>query len=313
MDATRRGATAAGLAFALAGCGPRPRLRGSRDVLAAGQPAALLIWALAPDRLMGWPRKPPIPSLAALPPTAAALPQIGALTGGGPPAGLEALAALHPCLVLDYGDVDRAHRALGERLGRRLGAEWRLVDGALSRIPEALREAAGRLDVVSRGAALAELAGEVLHAWRAAPPGPSFYYARGVDGLETAFRGALAVEVLEGAGWTNVAVGDRDIGRVSLEQAVAWDPEAIVTLDPRLAAAFGSDPVWRRRRDGSRRRLLLLPDRPFGWIDRPPSVNRLLGCAWLADPAGTRTRLSRISQAFYGRAPVAVPQPRWAP
>ena len=313
MDATRRSVTAAGLALALAGCGRERRPAGARDVLAAGQPAALLIWALAPRRLLGWPRKPPARALEALPAPAADLPQIGALAGGGPPAGLEAVAALHPRLIIDYGDADPEHRALGERLGGRLGVDWRLIDGALARVPGAFREAGGLLGAGRQGADLADLADATLDAWRAAPPGPSFYSARGADGLETAFRGALAAEVLEGAGWTNVAVGGRDIGRVSQEQAIAWDPEAVVTLDPRLAETFSTDPAWRRRRDGSRRRLLLLPDRPFGWVDRPPSVNRLLGCAWLADPAGSPERLARLSQALYGRAATATPQPRWLP
>jgi iron complex transport system substrate-binding protein len=312
MDATRRSLTAAGLALALTGCGRRSGPVGPRDVLAAGQPAALLVWSLTPGRLLGWPRRPSPAALRALP-SQADLPQLGALTGGGPPAGVEAAAALRPRLIIDYGDVDAEHRALGERLGRRLGADWRLIDGALARIPEAFRQAGALLGVERNGEALAALAARTLDLWRAAPAGPSFYYARGADGLETAFRGALATEVLEGAGWTNVAVDGRHIGRVSREQAVAWDPEAIVTLDPRLAETFRADPLWRRRRDGSRRRLLLLPDRPFGWIDRPPSVNRLLGCAWLADPAGSPLRLARLSHALYGRGPAATPRPRWLP
>ena len=117
--------------------------------------------------------------------------------------------------------------------------------------------------------------------------------------------------VLEGARWTNVAGESRDIGRVTREQVVAWDPEVLVTLNPAFAAATRRDPVWRTRRGGGRRRLLLLPDRPFGWVDRPPSVNRLLACAWLADPAGSPLALASLTRRLYGMAPVEVPLPRW--
>ncbi len=300
----------AGAGLTLAGCGPRAR-PGVRDVLAAGQPAALLIWALARDRLLGWPRKPTAEALRALAPEAAALPQLGALTTGGAPSSLETLAALHPRLILDYGDVGDEHQALADRLKGRLGVDWRLIDGALTRTPQAIREAGRLLGVNARAESLAGRAAAVLADWGARREARSFYYARGGDGLETAFHGALATEVLEGAGWNNVAVGGRDIGRVSREQVAAWNPHTLVTLDARFADAIRHDPLWRERPDGSTRPLLLIPDSPFGWIDRPPSVNRLLGCAWLADPAGSVMQLADLTRALYGMSATEVPKPRW--
>ncbi len=300
----------AGAAMTLAACGsPSPRAAG--NVIAAGQPAALLIWAVARDRLAGWPRKPSVEALAALPSLAAALPELGALGGGGRPANLEAVAALGSRLVIDYGDTDPENRALGERLKTRLGVDWRLIDGALTKIPEAIREVGELLDAGRSAAGLADQAAAVLDRWRRAPAGSTFYYARGSDGLETGFRGSLATEVLEGAGWTNVAGESRDIGRVTREQVAAWDPEVLVTLSPVFAEAVRHDPVWRTRRDGQRRRLLLLPDHPFGWIDRPPSVNRLLACAWLADPEGAQITIASLTRRLYGLAPVEVALPQW--
>lgn len=309
MGTTRRSALMAiGGAAALAACVRAPGKTGG-DVVAAGQPAALLIWAVARERLAGWPRKPAGRALAALPPRAADLPELGAMANGGRPASLEAIAALRPRLVIDYGDVEPEYQALAARMRTRLDIDWRLIDGALTRIPEAIREAAVLLDADADG--LATKAAAILARWRRAPPGPSFYYARGVEGLETGFRGALATEVLEGAGWTNVAVGSRDIGAVTREQVVAWDPEAIVTLSPAFAEAARRDPVWRWRRDNSPRRILLLPDTPFGWIDRPPSLNRLLGCAWLASPESASMDIAMLTRRLYGMAQVEVARPRW--
>ena len=316
MTATRRRSVLLGLGSALTAgaglqaCGPRLSTAPG-DAVAAGQPAALLIWAVARDRLAGWPRKPDAASLAALPARAAALPEIGALAGGGRPASPEGVAALRPRMVIDYGDVDSEHQGLAARMKARLGVDWRLIDGALPRLPEALREAGRLLGAGPRGEALADTAAGVIARWRRAPAARAFYYARGTDGLETAFRGALATEVLEGAGWSNVAEGSRDIGRVTREQVAAWDPEVLVTLSPGFARAAADDPAWRRRRGGGRRGLLLLPSTPFGWIDRPPSVNRLLGCAWLTNPDQAWVELALLSQSLYGMAPVEVPRPRW--
>lgn len=308
---TTRRSVLAGLggALSLAACARAPGAR-TGDVVAAGQPAALLIWALARDRLAGWPRKPDPECLRGLPAAAAALPQLGSLVGTGRAANPETIAALKPSLILDYGDVDRRNQALGAREETRLGAEWRLIDGALTHIPQALHEAGALLGAPHEGDNLAQESTNVLERWRGAPAGPSFYYARGADGLETGFRGALATEVLEGAGWTNVAEGSRDIGRVDREQVVAWDPETLVTLNPVFARAARQDGVWRFRRNGSIRRILLVPDKPFGWVDRPPSVNRLLGCAWLARPEDTLT-LTMLSRRLYGMAPVEIARPEW--
>lgn len=278
----------------------------SGKVLAAGQPAAILIWALAPDRLIGWPRKPSERGLALLPPSAAAIPETGALAGGGSPMSLEAAAALRPDFILDYGDRDAPDLDLADRIRSRIKRPYHLIDGTLMNTPEAFRNAGNLLGVPERGAGLADMAERLITDWqRPRQPGPAFYYARGADGLETAFKGALATEVLERSDWRNIAVGGRDIGRISREQVVAWNPEVIVTLDRRFAETAAADPVWRRRPDGSRRRLVLLPDQPFGWIDRPPSVNRLLGVHWAIHGDRDMSGVAALMGELYGRVPTA--------
>jgi len=318
LIASRREILAGALAATLAGCKPGAARQG--DVFAAGQPAAILILALAPERLLGWPRRPSAAALAFLP-RSADRPELGALSAGGAPADLEGVAALRPELILDYGDVNPAQRAVAERVRQRLGRRYELVDGGLQQIPSAFVKAGELLGASARAADLAARASRILDRWSASRgSGPSFYYARGGDGLETGFAHSLATQVLEGSGWTNVAVGNANIRRTSLEQVARWDPEVLVTLDPGFARAAAGDPAWRERRRGGRRRLLLLPDLPFGWIDRPPSVNRLLGCLWLTGSAtsAASSRLQAVSEfaAFlYGRRPTADQArtcvPRW--
>ena len=305
---------------ALAGCTPSAA-PARADVFAAGQPAAVLVWALAPGRLAGWPRKPSDKALALLPSKAATLPETGALTSGGRPASLEAVAASRPRLILDYGDKDPVHEEIAQRVRSRLGTDYLLIDGKLRLIPEALATTGARLGVAERGRTLAATARDVLDRWGRVKTGPGFYYARGADGLETGFAGSLATEVLEGAGWTNVAKAEGDIERVSREQVAAWDPEVLVTLDRRFAEAATSDDFWRRRRDRSRRRLVLVPDAPFGWLDRPPSINRLLGCAWLASAnpfgeadAADPADYAALNETLFGKSSgvtASPPAPRW--
>ncbi len=281
--------------MALAACsrsGPAPRGR----IVAAGQPAAILIWVVARNRLAGWPRLPSPHVLAALG-AGADLPEIGALSqSGGRAANAESIAALEPELIIDYGDVTPQFREIAARTEAKLGVPYRLIDGKLEGSPAAFEQAAA-LTGAPRGLELARASRPLLRQWRGLSAGPSFYYARGADGLETGFAGSLATGVLEGANWTNLATGSESLKRVSRETVAAWDPEVIVTLDRGFAASAAADSLWRQRRGGGRRRLLLLPDMPFGWIDRPPSVNRLVGCAWLV---GGDARAASAAQALYG-------------
>jgi iron complex transport system substrate-binding protein len=46
---------------------------------------------------------------------------------------------------------------------------------------------------------------------------------------------------------------------------------------------------------------LVAPASPFGWVEEPPSVNRLLGLAWLSGHEPT-TIAATFNAVVYGRA-----------
>jgi iron complex transport system substrate-binding protein len=67
-----------------------------------------------------------------------------------------------------------------------------------------------------------------------------------------------------------------------VEQVIVWNPDTIVTLDDRFFAGIERNPLWQGVDAVLLKRIYLAPDLPFGWVDRPPSLNRLLGLEWLA-------------------------------
>ena len=70
-------------------------------VFAAGGPAGVIVYALAPDRLVGWNRVPTAEERAFLPSAAAALPALGRLTGRGNTANVEVVLAARPDVIVD--------------------------------------------------------------------------------------------------------------------------------------------------------------------------------------------------------------------
>ncbi|MFT7773728.1 ABC transporter substrate-binding protein [Roseateles sp.] len=258
-----------------------------RRVFAAGPPAAALLAALAPDRLLGWPMPLSDAARAWLPEPARARPTLGRLSGRGSTVGVEALLALAPDLILDAGTVDATYRSTAERVATQTALPYALLDGRLADSPAQFRELGRLLGVAPRAEALARYAQDALAqagTVRGAVPGrPSVYLARGADGLETALAGAINAEIIEAAGGRNVAdTGRAGVARVSMEQVLAWNPDWVLTQDAGFFRGLRSDANWQALRAVREGRVLLLPDRPFGWIDAPPGVNRLLGLRCLA-------------------------------
>jgi hypothetical protein len=77
------------------------------------------------------------------------------------------------------------------------------------------------------------------------------------------------------------------------------DPDLLVFADPAMRATIGSEP-WRSLRAVRAHRVLIAPGQPFGWVDEPPSINRLAGLMWLGgSDAGTAGAI--FNSVVYGR------------
>ena len=258
-------------------------------VMPAGPPAALLLYTLVPDKLIGWPRALPAATVSLLPPAYGKLPVVGRLTGGKPPSA-EAIAKLHPDVIVDIGDVEPEYVALADKLQKQTGIPYLLFDGRLAATPEVLRKLGRLLGEADRGTKLADYAqgmlGQIDAAVSPLSPAqrPGVYYARGPTGLQTGPSGSLLGEFVDLAGGHNLApaTGSSAPAKTSLSEIAGWNPEVIITQDARLYHTMPGDPGWSRLPAIQAHHLYLAPDLPFGWIDEPPGVNRLLGLRWLA-------------------------------
>jgi iron complex transport system substrate-binding protein len=73
----------------------------------------------------------------------------------------------------------------------------------------------------------------------------------------------------------------RGLVQVSIEQVIVADPDIILTWDRRFYESVWHNPYWSGISAVRNGRVYLAPTAPFGWIDRPPSLNRLIGVKWL--------------------------------
>jgi iron complex transport system substrate-binding protein len=288
-------------------------------VFAAGPPASLILYMVAPEKMLGWARAPSAKARAFLPQRYAALPETGRLTGRGNTVRLEDLVRLAPDLILDVGSTTPTYVSLADEVERRTHIPEVLIGGRLADTPETLRRVGDVVGAMSRAEALARYAESMLAtihrgvAQIAADRRPSIYVARGPRGLQSAVRGSLGSEVVDLLGARNVIAGDaggRAIVDVSAEAILARQPDVILVLDRRFRAGIGNDPVWREARAVRQGRVHFVPDLPFSWLDEPPAPNRLLGLLWLgrllypavlAGDIEADTR--RFYELFYHQAP----------
>src|SRR5215467_6871507 len=85
-------------------------------IFPAGPPAAILLYTLAPELLLGWTRSPEPGQCAFLGPGACDKPEVGRLTGRGNTTNLEVLLNLKPDLVLDVGTINDTYVSLATRV-----------------------------------------------------------------------------------------------------------------------------------------------------------------------------------------------------
>lgn len=288
-------------------------------VFAAGGPASVLVYALAPDKLVGWNRAPTPEERAFLPGRAGELPGLGRLTGRGNTANVEVVLAARPDVIVDYGTLGPTYVSLADQVQQQTGVPYLLYDGSLAAVPTVAEALGALLDARGPARDLARYAertlGEVDRRVARVPAErrPRVYYARGPKGLETAAPGSINVESLDRLGARNVAgedAGRARLGGVSVEQVIAWNPDVIVTIDPAFGAAVRGDRLWRDVKAVRESRIFVAPLLPFPWVDFPPSVNRLIGLWWLGRvlyptefPEDLRAEARAFYALVYHRAP----------
>jgi iron complex transport system substrate-binding protein len=285
-------------------------------VFPAGPPAAILLYTLAPDLLLGWPRPNRPEECMYMLPNICTRPEIGRITGRGNTANLEGVIALRPDLILDVGSTSATFVSLAERVQQQTGIPYALLDGRFDAVAPTYRklgELVGRKNDAEKLARYADDTFRVISDRTAsiAPAArPRVYYARGPRGLVTGLGGSINVETIEMLAQNVAGANKGGLANISIEQVLLWNPDVIVTIDQDFAATVRGDPAWASIKAVRDNRVHLSPKMPFGWVDFPPSVNRLIGLRWLAKilypdkfPEDMRALTREFYTMFYHRTP----------
>jgi iron complex transport system substrate-binding protein len=284
-------------------------------VMPANQAAAVLVFVLAPEKLAGWSEMLPRSRAAYLPAKFARLPVVGPLIRPSSQEAVQLVSRTRPDLIIESGPVSPEASARADWLQQQTGVPYILLDNSIQTTPDMLRTVGAMLSVGQRGEDLGHYADYAIDGLRgrlliaSATDRPLVYYGRGADGLESGLGGSQAMADIDQAGVINVVapLGRGELTRVTRDQIYAWNPAIVLAEQRSFYDSLQRSSEWRGLAAAAKKRIYLAPTDPFGWIDQPPGVNRIIGLYWLAAlfypdqyQEDLRTNVREFYEKFYG-------------
>jgi iron complex transport system substrate-binding protein len=275
-------------------------------VLPAERNAEVLLYVLAPDALGGIERIPQRSALAHRPFVLDWEPRTS------PAQMVIAARQVGAQVIIDAGTVTPDRAAYADAVQQQSGIPYILVDDSFARMPAMLSSIGAILNVTDRAADLATFAEHSIAGLRgrllirAPNTRPRVYYGLGYDGLQVPLPGSPADAAISEAGAINVAgqIGRDGETRITPAQLLAWDPEVVIAGQRSFYDQLRRGGQWRRLTAVREHHVYLEPTNPFGWIEDPSGVNRLIGLYWLSSlfyADATQEDLRSTACDFYNR------------
>lgn len=271
-----------------------PAAEDIESVFSTGPVAAIFMYMVAPDKLLGWNYELNDVEKSIILEKYHDLPNFGM----GDAINYEAVIAANPTIALNCGKINDAMVSDCDALSKSLGIPVIAVDNELNNSAEAFRFMGELLGVEDHAEELAEYSEKIFTDIASLADIPedekvSVYFGNGEDSLETAPRGSQHAQILDAVNVTNVAdleLGDGSRVQISAEQLLAWNPDVIVVNGEPKADKSGnsaaedilSNPDYASLKAVQDNKVYGTPNAPFSWVDRPAGSNRLIGMRWLS-------------------------------
>lgn len=271
-----------------------PTAENIESVFSAGPVAAIFLYMVVPDKLLGWNYELNDVEKSIILDKYQDLPNFGM----GDAVNYEAVIAANPTIAINSGKINDAMVSDCDALSESLGIPVVAVDNELNNSAEAFRFMGELLGVEDHAEELAQYAEQVFTDINVLSDIPeekkvSVYFGNGEDSLETVPRGSQHAQILDAINAVNVAdleLGDGSRVQISAEQLLAWDPDVIVVNGEPKADKSGSsaaedilsNPDYASLKAVQDQKVYGTPNAPFSWVDRPAGPNRLIGMRWFS-------------------------------
>ncbi len=231
------------------------------------------------------------------------LPNLGNWAGATPTANIEEIVKSGTEVILVTQIQSEKVLQLAENIQNQTGIPTVFISVKLDDIADSYKLLGELFNDPERGNEMAEYVETELNELKdlvakiPAEDNRTIFYSEGADALETDPAGSFHTELFDFLGLVNVAdvsvnTTNGFVGQTvcSLEQIISWDPEYIIrnmsqtgTSENVTVADILSNPDWQGITAVKNQNVYQTPAMPFNWVDRPPSMIRILGIKWLGN------------------------------
>ena len=257
-------------------------------IAVTGPLGQIVVFAIAPDMLVGIPGAWNPEAKAFLDEQYYSLPVLGQLYGGKGDLNLEELLKAAPQVVIDIGEPKDSIAQDMDALTEQTGIPFVHISAYLEHMDETYTMLGELLGLEEEAGVLAETCERIYSRAVEMMQGVekvNMLYATGENGLNVLANGGYHSGVIDMMA-NNVAVVENVSSKgtgneVDMEQILNWNPDVIVFSENSIYDTVGDDPVWQSVSAIESGRYYEVPFGPYNWIGQPPAVQRLLGMMWL--------------------------------
>ena len=257
-------------------------------IAVTGPLGQIVVFAIAPDMLVGIPGAWNPEAKAFLDEQYYSLPVLGQLYGGKGDLNLEELLKAAPQVVIDIGEPKDSIAQDMDALTEQTGIPFVHISAYLEHMDETYTMLGELLGLEEEAGVLAETCERIYSRAVEIMQGVekvNMLYATGENGLNVLANGGYHSGVIDMMA-NNVAVVENVSSKgtgneVDMEQILNWNPDVIVFSENSIYDTVGDDPVWQSVSAIESGRYYEVPFGPYNWIGQPPAVQRLLGMMWL--------------------------------
>ena len=259
----------------------------------SGAYAQIFLITLCPEKLMGLSTALTRSQKRFLPEYLQELTTFGQFYGGSGDINYEAIMMANPDVIIDIGEKKDTIAEDMDMIQEKTKIPTVFLETSLLDCPDTYTTLGELTGCGERAEELAGYCREVLNTAQAntlaleEEDRVRVYIGDGEYGTSATPSGSIHSEVADLIGAGNVAVLDdynnSNAQEVSMEQIMLWDPEAVfLTTDANYDEIY-EDAGWSTVQAVKDHRVYEIPSSPYNWLDRPPSVQRMLGILWMGN------------------------------
>ncbi|MEG1755601.1 MAG: ABC transporter substrate-binding protein [Clostridia bacterium] len=255
----------------------------------SGPLAQIVLFALAPDKLVGIASKWDVSAEQLLDTEYYNLPELGQLYGGKGELNLETLLASGAQVVIDVGEPKATVIEDLDALQEQTGIPFVHITATTENTGDAFRKLGELLNMSEEAEKLADYCEKIYTQTKdiaSKVAKVNLLYCLGDAGLNVIAQGSFHAEIIDLLSNNLAVVADPSSkgsgNEVDMEQILLWNPDVILFAPGSVYSTVKTDPNWKDVPAIKNGHYYEVPFGPYNWLGFPPSVQRCLGMMWMA-------------------------------